>query len=55
MKITASAEDIAAAQVYEDLHVPSLFQQWTSRVADAAHIRKGHRDLLRCGKVILVE
>ncbi|MDQ3623012.1 MAG: class I SAM-dependent methyltransferase [Verrucomicrobiota bacterium] len=40
----------SAAEVYEDFFVPALFQQWASRVADAAGIQSGHRVLdVACG------
>ncbi len=40
----------SAAQVYEDFFVPALFQQWASRVADAAKIASGHCVLdVACG------
>ncbi len=52
--IGPSKEKIAAATAYEDLFVPALFQQWTSRVVDAARIRPGHRVLdVACGTGIL--
>ena len=54
MKINASEEEIAAATAYENLHVPSLFQQWAPRVVEAAEIRSGHRVLdVACGTGIL--
>ncbi|MBZ0315628.1 MAG: methyltransferase domain-containing protein [Anaerolineae bacterium] len=43
-----------AAEVYEDFFVPALFQEWASRVADAAHIQKGQHVLdVACGTGIL--
>jgi ubiquinone/menaquinone biosynthesis C-methylase UbiE len=54
MTVTASAEEIAAARAYEDLHVPAIFQQWAPRVAEAAGIRPGHRVLdVACGTGVL--
>ncbi len=54
MKIAATAEQVAAAQAYQDLHVPALFRQWASRVADAAGIQPGHRVLdVACGTGVL--
>ena len=54
MKTIASAADIAAAKVYEDLHVPALFRQWTPLIVEAAEIRSGDRVLdVACGTGIL--
>jgi len=40
----------SAAEVYEDFFVPALFQQWATRVADAARIKPGQRVLdVACG------
>jgi SAM-dependent methyltransferase len=45
---------IAAANAYEELHVPALFGQWASEVADAAQVRPGQRVLdVACGTGIL--
>lgn len=45
---------IAAASAYEELHVPALFQQWSERVLDAAHIQPGDRVLdVACGTGVL--
>lgn len=39
-----------AAQVYERIFVPSLFESWAPIVADAARLRDGHRALdVACG------
>ena len=35
----------SAAEVYEEMFVPALFQQWPGRVADAAQVREGQRVL----------
>lgn len=44
----------SAAEVYEEFFVPALFQEWTSRVADAAQILSGQRILdVACGTGIL--
>jgi ubiquinone/menaquinone biosynthesis C-methylase UbiE len=43
-----------AAEVYEDFFVPALFQQWASRVADAAQISSGQCILdVACGTGVL--
>jgi hypothetical protein len=34
-----------AAEVYEEFFLPALFQQWASRVADAAGIQPGQQVL----------
>jgi ubiquinone/menaquinone biosynthesis C-methylase UbiE len=45
---------IDAANAYEALFVPALFQQWTARVVDAAQIQPGQRVLdVACGTGIL--
>jgi SAM-dependent methyltransferase len=47
-------EQIAAARAYEDLFVPALFQQWVTRVIDAAQILVGQRVLdVACGTGVL--
>lgn len=44
----------SAAEVYEEFFLPALFQEWTTRVADAAQIAKGHRVLdVACGTGVL--
>lgn len=54
MKEHPSDDQIAAAKAYEGLHVPALFQQWASRVLDAAQIAPGHRVLdVACGTGVL--
>lgn len=54
MVITAADEEIAAAEAYESLHVPALFQQWTPFVLDSAHIGAGDRILdVACGTGVL--
>ncbi len=54
MTAIASPEEIAAANAYEQLHVPALFRQWAPRVAEAARIRPGQRVLdVACGTGIL--
>lgn len=44
----------SAAEVYEAFFLPALFQEWTSRVADAAGIQPGQRVLdVACGTGVL--
>lgn len=44
----------SAAEVYEEFFVPALFQEWASRVADAALISSGQHILdVACGTGIL--
>jgi len=44
----------SAAEVYETFFVPALFQEWGSRVAEAAHIQPGQRVLdVACGTGVL--
>ena len=46
-----SLEDqIAAAKAYDSLFGPALFDQWVTKVADAANIQSGQRVLdVACG------
>jgi ubiquinone/menaquinone biosynthesis C-methylase UbiE len=54
VKIAATAEEVAAANAYQGLHVPALFQQWAPRIVDAARIQLGHRVLdVACGTGVL--
>lgn len=47
-------ESIAGAQAYEDLHVPSLFQEWVEPVLDAARVKPGQDVLdVACGTGVL--
>ena len=49
-----SQAQIDAAKAYEGLMVPALFGEWTTTVADAAHIQPGERVLdVACGTGIL--
>jgi len=44
----------SAAEVYESFFVPSLFQQWTERMCDAARLAPGQRALdVACGTGVL--
>lgn len=44
----------SAAEVYEEFFLPALFQEWASRVADAARIQTGDRVLdVACGTGVL--
>ncbi|HEY7784956.1 MAG TPA: hypothetical protein VIB00_09525, partial [Pyrinomonadaceae bacterium] len=44
----------SAAEVYDRFFVPALFEQWTTRVADAAGIAPGNRVLdVACGTGVL--
>ena len=48
------SEAIAGAAAYEELHVPALFSEWTSRVLDAAQVKEGDRVLdVACGTGVL--
>lgn len=45
---------IAAANAYEALFVPALFEQWASKVADAAQLEPGQKVLdVACGTGVL--
>jgi len=47
-------DQVAAAEAYEGLHVPSLFQEWAERVLDAAAVSAGDRVLdVACGTGIV--
>lgn len=47
-------EQILGARAYQALHVPALFEQWCSRVLDAAGVGIGHRVLdVACGTGVL--
>ena len=49
-----SQDEIAAADAYENLHVPAVFQQWTTHLAEAAHVQPGQRVLdVACGTGVL--
>lgn len=54
MSESARQAQIAAAEAYEALFVPALFEQWAPRVADAAQIQPGQRALdVACGTGVL--
>ena len=54
MNRRASDAQIAAAETYEQLFVPAEFEEWTSRVADAAALRVGEKALdVACGTGVL--
>jgi len=54
MEVIALKEQIAAAEAYENLHVPALFRQWAPYVVEAARIQPGQRVLdVACGTGIL--
>lgn len=54
MTIKASDDEINAAKAYNDLHVPALFQQWTTSVMAAADLGDGDRVLdVACGTGVL--
>lgn len=47
-------DQIAAAEAYEQLHVPALFQQWAGRVLDAIKVKSCDRVLdVACGTGVL--
>lgn len=47
-------EQIAAAEAYENLHVPALFRTWAPRLADLADLGPGRRVLdVACGTGVL--
>lgn len=49
-----TSEMIEGARAYEELHVPSLFQDWADPVLDAAEVGSGDRVLdVACGTGIL--
>jgi len=50
----ANQEQIAAAEAYEGLYVPALFEQWAARVLDSISVQAGHRVLdIACGTGVL--
>jgi SAM-dependent methyltransferase len=54
MSSPAFEAQVAAARAYETFFVPALFEQWTSRVVEAANLVKGQSVLdVACGTGIL--
>lgn len=50
MTISATKEETAAAQAYEDLHVPAMFRQWAPIMLEAVGMRAGYHLLdVACG------
>ncbi len=48
--MSETQEEVAAAEAYEGLHVPAIFQQWAPKMSQAAKIQHGHRVLdVACG------
>ncbi len=51
---TKGQVSLNAAEVYEELFVPALFQEWPERVLDAASVNAGERFLdVACGSGVL--
>jgi ubiquinone/menaquinone biosynthesis C-methylase UbiE len=47
-------DQIEAAKVYDSLYLPAMFDQWATKVADAANIQSGQRVLdVACGTGVL--
>lgn len=54
METPGMDDQIAGARAYEALHVPALFEQWCTRVLEAADVQEGDRVLdVACGTGIL--
>lgn len=54
MNDSALQKEIEAAQAYEGLHVPALFEQWAPRVLDAISVGPGEKVLdVACGTGVL--
>jgi len=54
MPDAARQDQIAAAQAYEALHVPAIFEEWVEPVLDAAGVAPGQRVLdVACGTGVL--
>jgi ubiquinone/menaquinone biosynthesis C-methylase UbiE len=54
MAVTAPDEEIVAAQAYESLHVPALFQQWAPIILDSVNALAEDRILdVACGTGVL--
>jgi SAM-dependent methyltransferase len=53
-KFASGQVTASAAEVYEELFLPAIFQEWAPRVADAARVRPGQRVLdVACGTGVL--
>lgn len=53
-KVASGQVTASAAEVYEELYLPAMFQEWAPRVADAARVRPGQRVLdVACGTGVL--
>jgi len=53
-KVASGQVTASAAEVYEELYLPAMFQEWAPRLADAARVRSGQRVLdVACGTGVL--
>jgi SAM-dependent methyltransferase len=52
--VTRGLVSASAAEVYEELYLPAIFEEWTPRMAEAARIAPGDRVLdVACGTGVL--